>query len=205
MGERTLSFRPPEDAGSPPAIDGFDVVEAEWQFSVAEHRPLLVDVTGVEPRSDLTLRELATITARLEGYVDREKRVPKSTGSTEACGSNVPGDGLFDSMRALLTSGFRALGALVRRVLPRRGGGAGSEGTVSERWSVERVHELSIVFRAATEARKQEITAAGPASTDSTPGERASGELVPGKSGPRESTSTETRPAAETVTAVASD
>lgn len=200
MEERTLSFRPPADAGPPPAIDGFDVGEEEWQLSLAEHRPLLVDVTGVEPRSDLTLRELATMTARLEGYVEREKRVPKPTGPTDASGSNVPGDWLFDSMRALVTTGFRALGALARRVHPRRGGGAGSAGSVGEQWSVERVHELSIAFRAATETRKREITAARPTSAHSTAGETASDEPVSG-----ESTSAETGPAAETATAVASD
>lgn len=156
----TVSFRGPAGR-EPPSVEGLEVVDGRWRLATDVHHELLVDVTGVDPRGGLTLQELATITARLEGYVEAAKRTPEPTPATEPRTAILPDHWLVGPVQRFVT--------LLRRVLPGRQRRAsrspGTERRAEPEWAVERVHKLSKVFRAATDARRQTIAATQPPSS----------------------------------------
>lgn len=139
----------------PPPVEGLDGEDGQWRLSLEPHRDLLVDITGVDPTGELTLRELETIRARLEGYVECEKRtsgVPAgATTEADATRDRSPADRLR-----------RLLSLLVDRVP--LVGTASDDRDSSERrpdarqsYSVDRVQRLARAFRAAIDARQREI------------------------------------------------
>ena len=154
------------DERTPPPVDGLETDDEEWALSLEAHRELLVDIAGVDPTAELTLRDLETIRARLEGYVEREKRA--SAGSAPS------------TARRERTRDPAPLRRLLGRLLdvgPFAGTRARSPDS-SERpagsrrsYSVTRVQRLARVFRVAIDARRAEIPSANvDPSTDATAG-----------------------------------
>lgn len=139
---------------TPPQIEGLEVDEQQWRLSLETHCDLLRDVAGVEPTDELTLQELVTIRARLEGYVEREKRpAERAADRSTDQGREGSSSGLLQWLRERL----RALRSLVGR-------GQSTDGTAQQSdeptYSVETVQGLAAVFRAAAAARRREIAAA---------------------------------------------
>ncbi|WP_126664110.1 hypothetical protein [Haloterrigena salifodinae] len=139
----------------PPPIEGLDGDEGKWRLSLEPHRDLLVDITGVEPTDELTRRELETVRARLEGYVEREKRT-----AGESAGRVNEAEG--DRARSPANRLRRLLALLVGRV-PLVGTATADRDSSECRtnpqqsYSPETVQQLAQVFRAAIDDRQREI------------------------------------------------
>ncbi|QRV17109.1 hypothetical protein JMJ58_09675 [Haloterrigena salifodinae] len=135
----------------PPPIEGLDGDEGKWRLSLEPHRDLLVDITGVEPTDELTRRELETIRARLEGYVEREKR---TAGESARRVNEAEGDRArspVDRLRRLL--------ALLVGCVPLVGTATADRDSsdAQQSYSPETVQQLAQVFRAAIDDRQREI------------------------------------------------
>ena len=139
----------------PPPVEGLDGDEGEWRLSLEPHRDLLVDITGVEPTDELTRRELETIRARLEGYVEREKRT-----SGELAGRANEAEGTRNRSPADRLRRF--LAPLIDRV-PLVGTATADRDSSERRsdaqqsYSPETVQQLAQVFRAAIDDRQREL------------------------------------------------
>lgn len=162
---RELRIRVREDR-TPPQFDelegleGFEVDDGEWRLSLDPHRELLVELTGVEPDGDLTLQELVTVRARLEGYVERAKRPADRA-------NDRPGDG--DRERKRTRNRDRAAANPLWRLLEwvravvSRGGRNRSDEAADRRpddeipYAADRVRALASVFRAAADARRRDV------------------------------------------------
>lgn len=160
MGDNGIVLRVQTVNGHPPEVTGLDVVEGEWRLAVAQHRELLVDVTGVELTADPDLQTLATIAARLEGYVESERQQSGQTHrpprQVESPNQRLPvvGSWLASLLRRFLSSLFDAPIAPGHRSV-------GATATETQ-YDVHRVYQLSQFFRAMVEARKDRITAGTP-------------------------------------------
>lgn len=139
----------------PPPVEGLDAEEGVWRLSLEPHRDLLADIAGVEPTDELTRRELEIVRARLEGYVEREKRT-----AGESAGRANEAEGTQDCSPA---DRLRRLLALLVDRVPLVGT-ATAERDSSERradarqsYSLETVQQLARVFRAAIDDRQREI------------------------------------------------
>lgn len=149
MESHTLTC--PADGGRLPAVEGVEVVDGKWRLSVAAHEDLLRAITGVD-RGELKLQELATITARLEGYVERGRRVTPASASAAGTASDET---------VTESGGSDPSTQLRRRLSPVRSGARSrtrdsdsEQQPSSERDDIERVHELSRFFRAALDGRR---------------------------------------------------
>lgn len=158
-----LRVRVAEDR-TPPPIEGLDAEDGEWRLSLEAHRDLLVDVTGVEPTDDLPLRDVETMRARLEGYVEREKRARPSDETAAP------------ATEERTATPFQRLVSLLADLLPRVGARAdanarapGERRSEARRsYSVERIRRLAAVFRLAIETRRREIPSASASPSDGT-------------------------------------
>lgn len=147
----------PADGRPAPAIDGVERDGQEWHVSPGSHQELLVDITGIEPSGNLELQDLATMTARLEGYVERERRrQTQSRQDTSRSTAPSPDDGALSWFVNRLND-FR------RWLLPGSGRTRSepddSRAVARPEYAVETVYHLSRVFRTATEARRREVEA----------------------------------------------
>lgn len=139
------------DEQTPPPVEGLDVDDGRCRLALEPHRDLLVDITGIEPTGELTLQELVTMRARLEGYIERKEQVA---------------DGRADEQRAVQdnspATSFRRLISLLLDLVPLVGTTETSEQQTDERrpYSVETVQQLAQVFRAAADARRNEVASA---------------------------------------------
>ncbi|ADB62583.1 hypothetical protein Htur_3721 [Haloterrigena turkmenica DSM 5511] len=140
---------------TPPPVEGLDAEDGVWRLSLEPHRDLLVDITGVEPTDEFTRRELETVRARLEGYVEREKRTPdESAGrANEAAGDHARSP--VDRLRRLLALLVGRV-PLVGTVTADRD--SSDRRTDAQRsYSPETAQQLARVFRAAIDDRQREI------------------------------------------------
>jgi hypothetical protein len=152
----------PADGDRVPAVDGVRAVDGEWRLSVEPHAALLETITGVVPRDEPDLQELATITARLEGYVERTQRAtPPSAAAagraSDATATQPVGTGLLKRLRQLLSSLWSDSVGQYRESEPER--------QSAEQYDVERVYELSRFFRAALDARRAAVEVDQPTGT----------------------------------------
>lgn len=144
-----------DEGRMPPPVTGLDAEDGVWRLSLEPHRDLLVDIAGVEPADELTRRELETVRARLEGYVEREKR--SSGGPAERANE---AEGTRD--RSPADRLRRLLALLVDRV-PLVGTATADRDSSERRtdarqsYSPETVQQLAQVFRAAVDDRQREI------------------------------------------------
>lgn len=140
------------DERTPPQIEGLEADGEQWALSLEVHRELLIDIAGVEPTGELTLRELETIRARLEGYVEREKRASTGTGESTARGAQRRGPASLRRLLGRLLDAVPFVGTSSRS----------SERAAGSRrsYSVSRVQRLAEVFRIAIDARRGEIPSA---------------------------------------------
>jgi hypothetical protein len=164
MRSRTLKC--PADGGGVPAIEGAEAVDGEWRLSVAAHEDLLREITGVNPREELDLQSLATITARLEGYVERKRReTPPSVSTGDAASDETAtesgGTDLLTRLRRWLSSVWSLTGSRSRDSDPDRQPSLGT-------YDVERVYELSRFFRSALAARRAALEVEQPTGTTAT-------------------------------------
>lgn len=164
MPEERILLRCQAASRQPPDVVGLDAAKGEWQLAVARHHELLIDVTGHAPTDDLDLQELATITARLEGYVHTERhRIDRTHGSTQQAG----------------TTGVRSwLVSLLTRVLPDsfssatvRNGRSSGNHEAWDQYDIDRVYQLSRFFRAMMENRREELTTTGAGERETMPTE----------------------------------
>ncbi|ELZ21677.1 hypothetical protein C477_05024 [Haloterrigena salina JCM 13891] len=142
----------------PPPVEGLDAEDGVWRLSLEPHRDLLVDIAGVEPTDELTRRELETVRARLEGYVEREKRT--TTEDVDPTDEREPTrESAGDRLRRLLS---RLLGIvpLVEAVRARES--SDRRGRTDGSYSVQRVRRLAQVFRAAIATRRADISCSSP-------------------------------------------
>lgn len=161
MRSHTLTC--PANSGRVPAVEGIEAVDGEWRLAVAAHGDLIRMIAGVDPCGELDLQELATITARLEGYVERKRRVtPPSVSTAGASGDETAtesaGTDLLTRLRRWLSSVWNRAGSHPQDSDP------GQETTVKQ-YDVERVYELSRFFRAALDAKRTAVEAEQPTGT----------------------------------------
>jgi hypothetical protein len=142
MTEGTLSC--PAHGRSPPPIDGVDRVGDEWHLSVDVYSDMVAGITGVEPSSDLDLQALATITARLEGYVERERR---QSANTQQSNEDEPASILSRVWRFLIDA-IPFLDSTPETA---------QHPSTNPDYCVETVAHLARVFRAVSDARRAEI------------------------------------------------
>ena len=159
---------------TPPQLDGLEVGDGEWRLSLEAHRDLLRDLTGIDPDEDLTLQELVTIRARLEGYVERTKRPAEAEAADGDERPTEPERNRKHEREADRASRnpLRALGRVLERLRAAvsrgetsRSSADGSAARNSESdgeppYSAERARQLAAVFRAAAAARRRDIVAA---------------------------------------------
>jgi hypothetical protein len=154
---RSQSLTCSADGSRVPAAEGVTAVDGKWQLSVATHEDLFRTITGVVPTEDPDLQELATVTARLEGYVERHKR--KSSDS-ETVGENsstkAPDRSVFSSLVGWL---HRLMRPFLSRSGKERVDANSDQSIRPDRYDVETVYELSRFFRAALEAERSAIAA----------------------------------------------
>lgn len=157
---RVTEDRVPPEIGD---LDGLAVDDEEWRLSLEAHRDLLVELTGVEPDGDLTLQELVTIRARLEGYVERTSR-----SAERAIAEATDSDTDQVETRARNRNRDRSLWGVgrflewLRTVVGSVGGARPDETTASDdeasQYPEETVRALAAVFRAAADAERRERT-----------------------------------------------
>jgi len=135
----------------PPEIEGIAVVNGEWRLAVASHRGLLTDLTGIDPTGDLDLQALATMTARLEGYVNSKKQARGSAGVRTESRAEGDGGGILSWLRSLLTT-------CLPDSLVDVSGPTPEPQVTANRYDVDRVYQLSRFFRAKLEAHRDGIT-----------------------------------------------
>ncbi|NUB90039.1 hypothetical protein HTZ84_17820 [Haloterrigena sp. SYSU A558-1] len=139
----------------PPPVEGHDAEDDVWRLSLEHHRDLLLDITGVDPTGELTLRELETIRARLEGYVEREKRASAGIADSTAREERARGPSPLRRLVGRLLDVIPSVGTRLR------GSKASERPAGSQRsYSVSRVQRLAEVFRIAIDARRAEIPSA---------------------------------------------
>jgi hypothetical protein len=155
MEENRTNLRCPAASRFPPDVAGAAVVEQQWRLAVEQHSDLLADVTGVDPTGDLDLQQVATITARLEGYVDRHRQeATHSTLSTQQVDSQTDGPtGVRSWFVSLLTRLFS--GSFGFSTAPDTPSPETPDAT--RQYDVDRVHQLSRFFRALLEERKTTV------------------------------------------------
>jgi hypothetical protein len=137
-------------------VAGLAVVQGHWRLTVEQHCDLILDITGVDPTADLDLQKLATVTARLEGYVGTERQqAAQSNQRTRQIGSPEP---KTTTLRSRLAN-------LLALVLPGWFGATTTPETLSHReyevekqYDVDRVYQLSRFFRAMVRANKTDST-----------------------------------------------
>lgn len=144
----------------PPQIEGLEGDEQRWRLSLETHRDLLCDVAGVEPTDELTLQELVTIRARLEGYVEREKRPAERAAERSTDRNQKGGRDREGSSNRLLFRLLERLCAVLSLVCRDQSTDATSQQSDQPTYPVETVQGLAVVFRAAAVARRREIGAA---------------------------------------------
>ena len=143
------------DERTPPSVEGLEADDGEWTLSLESHRDLLIDIAGVEPTGELTLRELETIRARLEGYVEREKRASAGIADSTAREERARGPSPLRRLVGRLLDVIPSVGTRLR------GSKASERPTGSQRsYSVSRVQRLAEVFRVAIDARRADIPSA---------------------------------------------
>lgn len=157
---------PPSVHREPP-VSGLEREGDVWRLSLAVHRELVRDVTGVEPTDSLDLQDLTTIAARLEGFVEQRKR--EEVTATNATADVDPPVGGLSRLRTWLST-------LVRTVLGRdheESAGATPVDSMAafESYSTETVWYLSQFFRAAADERYDAVVADTAVTADTpTPG-----------------------------------
>lgn len=152
---------------TPPQLDGLEVDDGEWRLSLDAHRDLLLDLTGVDPDGVLALRDLVTIRARLEGYVERERRPAERTGGSDATRAEPSRDRASGAPLGFLRGVLERLRAALSRGGSDRSDGdeAADRRSDDPPYPVATVRKLAAVFRAAADARRREIVAANAART----------------------------------------
>lgn len=146
----------PANGRPAPAIAGVERVDQEWHCSPERHHELLVDITGIKPTAELDLQDFATITARLEGYVERERRrqTQMEQDTVQPTDSSAANGGLLSWFLARLTD-IRHL--LLPESAENSAESDGSTAAENPEYAVETVYHLSRVFRAATDAQRREV------------------------------------------------
>jgi hypothetical protein len=137
-----------------PSLDGLTVHEGRWELSLGPYRTMIGRVTGVDPTDDLDLRELATITSRLEGYVESERREDRVGDTREGAETTV------HWIVRLCKTGKQRLRRLLSLSADDSSNNWGADANDKRQpgtHSVETVYALSRVFRAALEARREAL------------------------------------------------
>lgn len=152
MNNESTALRCPAVSPSSPDVAGLAVVQGQWRLRVEQHCDLILDITGVDPTADLDLQKLATVTARLEGYVGTERqRTEQSSQPTQQARSP-------ESETTTLRSRLANLLALVFPdwfdATTTSENTSHREYEIKKQYDIDRVYQLSRFFRAMVRANK---------------------------------------------------
>lgn len=156
MDNESAALQCPAVSPSPPDVAGLAVVQGQWRLTVEQHCDLILDITGVDPTADLDLQKLATVTARLEGYVGTERQqTAQSNQRTQQVGSPEPKTvtlrSRFTNLLALVFPGWFDATTTPEKLSHR-------EYEIEKQYDVDQVYQLSRFFRAMVRADKTDST-----------------------------------------------